>query len=143
MDKVQDLTTAGENTYSDVQLTNIAYNLIFSTGVHNEACKEWIYLTPAGQTWAAFKPHFTAVHQLLHRMQTLAAMARCTANNVYEEQVHKQTAEALSQLADATSSDRATVADLASTHTQLMEQVANYTTKWQQKIQKLLHSAIA
>eukprot|EP00957_Ditylum_brightwellii_P009917 748323-Ditylum_brightwellii.AAC.1 len=49
MDKVQDLATAGENTYSDAQLTNIAYNLIFSTGVHNDACKEWICLPPAGR----------------------------------------------------------------------------------------------
>eukprot|EP00957_Ditylum_brightwellii_P146722 11168829-Ditylum_brightwellii.AAC.1 len=40
MDKVQDLVTAGENAYSDVQLTKFAYDLIFSTGVHNDACKE-------------------------------------------------------------------------------------------------------
>eukprot|EP00957_Ditylum_brightwellii_P083024 6311574-Ditylum_brightwellii.AAC.1 len=122
MDKVQDLATAGENTYSDAQLTNIAYKLIFSTSVQNEACKEWIHLTPAGQMWAAFKPNFTAAHRMLHEMQTLAARAGYTANYIYKDQVNKQTAEALAQLAEAASSVRATVADLASTNTQLMEQ---------------------
>eukprot|EP00957_Ditylum_brightwellii_P094590 7204742-Ditylum_brightwellii.AAC.1 len=68
MDEVQDLATVGENTYSDAQLTNITYNLIFSTGVHNDVCKEWIRLTPAGRTWAGFKPHFTAAHRMLHKM---------------------------------------------------------------------------
>eukprot|EP00957_Ditylum_brightwellii_P106920 8156970-Ditylum_brightwellii.AAC.1 len=119
MDEVQDLATAGENAYSDVQLTNIAYNLIFSTGVHNDACKEWIRLTAAGQTRAAFKPHFTAAHQMLHKIQTSAARVGYTANYIYKDQVNKQTAEALAKLAEATSSDRATVADLASTNTQL------------------------
>eukprot|EP00957_Ditylum_brightwellii_P157041 11952011-Ditylum_brightwellii.AAC.1 len=62
-------------------------------------------------------------------MQTLAARAGYTANYICKDQVNKQTAEALAQIAEATSSDRAAVADLAYTNTQLMEQVANYTTK--------------
>eukprot|EP00957_Ditylum_brightwellii_P074956 5696229-Ditylum_brightwellii.AAC.1 len=70
MDEVQDLATAGENAYSDAQLTNIAYDLIFSTGVHNDTCKEWICLTPAGQTWEALKHHFAEAHRMLHKMQT-------------------------------------------------------------------------
>eukprot|EP00957_Ditylum_brightwellii_P144921 11038534-Ditylum_brightwellii.AAC.1 len=100
--------------------------------MHNDACKEWICLTPAGAagpTLVAFEPHFTTADQLLHKMQTLILRAGYTANNVFEEELHYQTAEALAQLAEATSSDRATVADLASANTQLMEQVANYITR--------------
>eukprot|EP00957_Ditylum_brightwellii_P050539 3832978-Ditylum_brightwellii.AAC.1 len=106
MDEVQDLVTAGDNAYTDVQLINIAYNLIFSTGVHNDACKEWIRLTTARRTWATFKPHFTETHRLLHKMQTSAARAGYTANNMFVDEVNKQMTETLAQLAEATYSDR-------------------------------------
>eukprot|EP00957_Ditylum_brightwellii_P190528 14502531-Ditylum_brightwellii.AAC.1 len=75
MDKVQDLVTAGENTYTNAQLTIIVYDLIFSTGIHNNACKEWLCLLPVNCIWATFKPHFTEAHKLLHEMQTSAARA--------------------------------------------------------------------
>eukprot|EP00957_Ditylum_brightwellii_P084603 6433607-Ditylum_brightwellii.AAC.1 len=73
IDAMQDLAPAGNNACTDTQLINIAYNLIFSTGAHNDACKEWLRLTPGTRTWATFKPHFTEVHHLLHKMQTSAA----------------------------------------------------------------------
>eukprot|EP00957_Ditylum_brightwellii_P143931 10967293-Ditylum_brightwellii.AAC.1 len=37
----QDLAIAAGIPYSDIQLTTKAYNLIFKTGVHNDACHEW------------------------------------------------------------------------------------------------------
>eukprot|EP00957_Ditylum_brightwellii_P060631 4603618-Ditylum_brightwellii.AAC.1 len=38
--KMQDLCTAGGSPYSDAQLTNVAYDAIFKTAVHNDGCKE-------------------------------------------------------------------------------------------------------
>eukprot|EP00957_Ditylum_brightwellii_P137794 10504758-Ditylum_brightwellii.AAC.1 len=54
-DVAQDLCTAGHNPYSDVQLINIGFDLIFRTAVHNDACKEWLRRPPAdkhGQIFA-------------------------------------------------------------------------------------------
>eukprot|EP00957_Ditylum_brightwellii_P107441 8197562-Ditylum_brightwellii.AAC.1 len=129
IDAIQDLASASNNTYTDAQLINIAYNLIFSTGVHNDACKEWLQLMPGARTWATFKPHFTEAHCLLHKMQTLAVRAGYTANNLYVEEVQGTAAEALAQLAEATSSDRSAVADLTAANSNLMEQVANMSTQ--------------
>eukprot|EP00957_Ditylum_brightwellii_P035807 2714776-Ditylum_brightwellii.AAC.2 len=60
--EVQDLCAASGAPYSDAQLNNIAYDLIFRTAVHNDGCKEWIWRPLADKTWATFRPHFMEQH---------------------------------------------------------------------------------
>eukprot|EP00957_Ditylum_brightwellii_P096932 7381880-Ditylum_brightwellii.AAC.2 len=128
MDKVQDLATASENTYTDAQMVSIAFDLIFSSGVHANACKEWIQQPRTAQTWTGFKPQFTQAHQLLHEMQMSAAQAGYTANSVFADNDINEMAEAIAQLAGVTQNDQTIVADLAASSSTLMEQVANMTT---------------
>eukprot|EP00957_Ditylum_brightwellii_P116371 8876236-Ditylum_brightwellii.AAC.1 len=68
----QDLCTAGHNPYSDVQLINIGFDLVFHTAVHNDTCKEWLCRPPADKTWANFRTHFTEAHRYLHELQANA-----------------------------------------------------------------------
>eukprot|EP00957_Ditylum_brightwellii_P155627 11846311-Ditylum_brightwellii.AAC.1 len=86
IDAIHGLAPAGNNAYMNAQLTNKAYNLIFSTGIHNDACKKWLQIMPGTRTWATFKTHFTEAHCLLHQMQTSAAKVGYTANNIYMEE---------------------------------------------------------
>eukprot|EP00957_Ditylum_brightwellii_P023870 1800285-Ditylum_brightwellii.AAC.1 len=72
-------------------------------------------------------------HRLLHKMQTSAARVDYTINNLFMDKVNKQADEALAQLAEATYSNRSAVADLALANVQLMEQVANMSTKMSTK----------
>eukprot|EP00957_Ditylum_brightwellii_P123683 9429243-Ditylum_brightwellii.AAC.1 len=130
MEKVQVLTTAGANTYTDAQLISIAFDLVFSSGIHSNACKEWPRKPCPNQTLTSFKHHFTEAHCLLHEMQTFVVQEGYTANFAYEEDSsNTQAAEVLAKLAVATTNDRAAVADLTATNTNLMGQVANMTTK--------------
>eukprot|EP00957_Ditylum_brightwellii_P013480 1017195-Ditylum_brightwellii.AAC.1 len=65
----QDLAISAEIPYSKVQLINKAYDLIFKTGVHNDACKDWNQKPAADKTYANFQLHFTKAHRELHHLQ--------------------------------------------------------------------------
>eukprot|EP00957_Ditylum_brightwellii_P168913 12856887-Ditylum_brightwellii.AAC.1 len=80
-DVAQDLCMAGHNPYSDVQLINIGFDLIFRTAVYNDACKEWLRQPPADKTWANFCTHLTEAHCYLHELQANAPDTGYTANN--------------------------------------------------------------
>eukprot|EP00957_Ditylum_brightwellii_P050136 3800778-Ditylum_brightwellii.AAC.1 len=122
---VQDLATAGGNPYTEGHLMNIAFDLVFSTDIHNDTCKEWLQVPAARCAWANFKLHFTESHCLLHKLQTSAAQAEYTANNMYADYSQDLAAEVIAQLAEATEADRSTVSNLATTNQMLLDQVAN------------------
>eukprot|EP00957_Ditylum_brightwellii_P072114 5481668-Ditylum_brightwellii.AAC.1 len=48
----QDLTVAAGLRFLDIQLATKAYNLIYKTGVHNDACKEWNCCLAVDRTYA-------------------------------------------------------------------------------------------
>eukprot|EP00957_Ditylum_brightwellii_P016905 1274925-Ditylum_brightwellii.AAC.1 len=105
----QDLAIAAEIPYSKLQLINKAYDLIFKTGVHNDACKEWNRKPTADKTYANFQLHFTKAHRELHHLQVAARQAGYSANfaaNDEQEELQHRTSEALANLAEATTSDR-------------------------------------
>jgi hypothetical protein len=65
---------AGQQPYGKQQIINIAYALVFNTGVYSDACKEWEKQDILDKSWEKFKAHFTTEHRL-YRKQTLTAHA--------------------------------------------------------------------
>jgi hypothetical protein len=55
---------AGQQPYIMHQIINIAYALIFNTGVYGDACKEWEKQNILDKNWENFKAHFTTEHSL-------------------------------------------------------------------------------
>jgi hypothetical protein len=49
---------AGQKPYGTQQIINIAYALIFDTGVYGDACKEWEKQNILDKNWENFKAHF-------------------------------------------------------------------------------------
>ena len=52
----------GNLPFSDSQLVNIGYNIIYDTTALTKACKDWNKLTPPNKTWANFKRHFSEAY---------------------------------------------------------------------------------
>eukprot|EP00957_Ditylum_brightwellii_P000581 45050-Ditylum_brightwellii.AAC.1 len=110
-----------DRIFTDDHLINKAFNLIFITGVHNEACKEWRHQPVAGKTCANFRQHVTEAHEELFELQESAQQAGYTVNMTSTNDFHECTADALLQLFAAIEEDRMTVSNLADTNQQLME----------------------
>jgi hypothetical protein len=51
-----------KQSYGAQQIINIAYALIFNTGVYGDACKEWEKQYILEKIWDNFKAHFTTEH---------------------------------------------------------------------------------
>ena len=119
-----DYAAHANTPFSNEQLVDAAYNLVFNTGVFSEECKRWRQrMPPLTKTWADFQTWFADEHQEWCEDQKLTAQHRNSqANAAYEEDYNdhqEQTIEAIANLATATSSDRATVAQLTRTIAQL------------------------
>ena len=119
-----DYAAHANTPFSDEQLVDTAYNLVFQTGVFTEECKRWRQrAAPLTKTWSDFQAWFAEEHQEWLEDQKLTANQRNNhAKSAYMEQhTHHQerTIEAIANLATATSSDRATVAQMTATIAQL------------------------
>eukprot|EP00957_Ditylum_brightwellii_P191115 14551786-Ditylum_brightwellii.AAC.1 len=68
VDMGQDLATDARNLCNKGQRIGIAYDLIFCTGVLNDACKEWRRFPDATKNWENFKLHFANAHTELQEM---------------------------------------------------------------------------
>jgi hypothetical protein len=44
-------------------IVNVAYTLVFNTGLFPDACRAWQYRAIAGKTWAQFKLYFATAHR--------------------------------------------------------------------------------
>jgi hypothetical protein len=131
IDQIEDsvaLADAASAPYTQAQILAIAYNLIFSTGIFPEACREWRRRPRLEQTWTNFKVEFALAHQEFRDSQITAGQAGYqSANNAYE--IHQETALAIANLATATASDRSTVASLTSTNSSLSTELTEATAK--------------
>eukprot|EP00957_Ditylum_brightwellii_P151800 11559453-Ditylum_brightwellii.AAC.1 len=98
-------------------MVNKIFDLIFCTRVHNDACWEWNRRPTADKTYANLVDHFTRAHRKLHQLQTAAQNAGYSTNLVeteeQEDELRHRTAEALANLAEATTSNRTPVANLS------------------------------
>eukprot|EP00957_Ditylum_brightwellii_P165149 12574432-Ditylum_brightwellii.AAC.1 len=54
IDEGQMLMDATNVPFTKNQLVTKAFNFIFVTGVHNNACKEWRHKAPNDKTWINF-----------------------------------------------------------------------------------------
>jgi hypothetical protein len=108
-------------------IVNVAYTILFNTGLFPDACQTWQSRAISGKTWAQFKIDFvTAHHEFRLTNQTAQQLGFHSANMMIEqgrdESIH-DTAEAITQLATATDSDRGTVATLTTTNARLATQL--------------------
>jgi hypothetical protein len=108
-------------------IINVAYTLVFNTGLFPDACRAWQSRAIAAKTWAQFKIDFATAHREFRLTnQTTQQSGFRSANMMFEqgrENLMQETAEAIAQLATATASDQGTVATLATTNAKLVNQL--------------------
>jgi hypothetical protein len=124
--KVQDaraFAVAGGQPYGATMIVNVAYTLIFHTGLFPDACRAWKSRSISGKTWAQFKIEFaTAHHEFRLTNQTAKQSGLHSANMMIEQgrdESMQDTVNAIAQLETATASDRGTVATLTTTNANL------------------------
>jgi hypothetical protein len=108
-------------------IVNVAYTLVFNTGLFPDACRDWQSRVIAGKTWAQFKLDFATAHRVFRiTNQTSQQSGFHSANVMIEkgrEETMQDTVDAIAQLATATASDRGTVATLTTTNAKLAMQL--------------------
>jgi hypothetical protein len=76
-----DFAAAGDCPYTPIQLTAIAYQLVFKTGMFPEECKLWKRGLPANKNWTGFKTVFAIAHQELRESNVTTAAASFQSAN--------------------------------------------------------------
>ena len=140
IDQIEDgvaLADAAAAPYSPAQIIAIAYNVLFSTGMFPDACRDWRRRPLLQQTWATFKIDFALAHQELRDSQVTSNQAGYQAahNAAYDTasyDIQQETALAIANLATATASNRSTVASLTAT-------ISNLSTELTLANAKLVH----
>jgi hypothetical protein len=120
---------AGGQPYGTAMIVNVAYTLVFNTGLYPDACRAWQSRATAAKTWAQFKIDFATAHREFRLTNQTAQQSGFHSSNMMIEQGRdesmQKTAEAIAQLvtATATASDRGTVATLTTTNAKLANQL--------------------
>jgi hypothetical protein len=118
---------AGGQPYGAAMIVNVAYTLMFNTGLFPDACRAWQSRAIAANTWSQFKIDFaTALCEFRLTNQTAQKSRFHSANMMIEQgrdDSMQETAESIAQLATATASDRGTVATLTNTNAKLANQL--------------------
>jgi hypothetical protein len=73
--KIQDaraFAVAGGQPYGDTMIVNVAFTLVFNTGLFPDDCLAWQVRPAAQKTWTNFKIHFSAVHREFRLMNQTA-----------------------------------------------------------------------
>ena len=118
----------GVTPYTHEHILNIAYNVVFKTGLFEDECKKFKQLPVAQKTWTKLKTDFTESHQELREdHQTIRTAGYGTANGV--DTVDSQTDVALENLAAATTSDRNTIATLTETNAKIVKDITDLIKK--------------
>jgi hypothetical protein len=120
-------TVAGGQPYGAAMIVNVAYTLVFNTGLFPDACRAWQSRAIAAKTWAQFKIDFATAHREFRLTNQTAQQDGFHSANMMIEQGRddsmQETAEAIAQLATATASYRSTVATLTTTNAKLVNQL--------------------
>jgi hypothetical protein len=108
-------------------IVNVAYTLVFNTGLFPDACRAWQSRAIAAKTWAQFKIDFATAHREFRLTNQTAQQSGFHSASMMIEQGRddsmQETAEAIAQLATATTSDRGMVATLTTTNAKLANQL--------------------
>jgi hypothetical protein len=117
----------GGQPYGAAMIVNVAYTLVFNTGLYPDACRAWQSRAIVDKTWAQFKIDFATAHREFRLTNQTAQQSGFHSANMMIEQgrdeLVKETADAIAQLATATTSDRGTVATLTTTNAKLANQL--------------------
>jgi hypothetical protein len=101
-------------------IVNVAYTLVFNTGLFTNACRAWQSRAIAAKTWAQFKIDFATAHREFRLTNQTAQQSGFHSGNMMIEQGRddsmQETALAIAQLTTATASYRGTVATLTTTN---------------------------
>ena len=119
---------AGQTPYSPEQVLNIAYQLIFRTGIFADDCKTWKRRPAPYKTWAQFKFDFKISYQEYSESRELSPGASgfgAEAPTTHQD----ETIDAIANLATATAADRTAVANLMTTNAILTKEVAKVNEK--------------
>jgi hypothetical protein len=118
---------AGGHPHGAAMIVNVAYTLLFNTGLFPDTCCAWQSRAIAAKSWAQFKIDFAMAHREFRLTnQTTQQSGFHSANMMIEQgwdDSMQDTSEAISQLATATRSDRGTVATLTTTNPKLANQL--------------------
>jgi hypothetical protein len=57
---------AGGQPYGNAMIVNVAYTLVFNTGLFPDTCRAWQSRAITGKTWAQFKIDFATAHREFH-----------------------------------------------------------------------------
>jgi hypothetical protein len=118
---------AGGQPYGATMIFNVAYTLVFNTGLFPDACRAWQSRVIEGKTGAQFKLDFATAHRDFHLTnQTAQQLGFHSANMMMEqgrEETMQDTVDAIAQLATSTASDRGTLATLTTTNVKLATQL--------------------
>jgi hypothetical protein len=118
---------AGGQPYDAAMIVNVAYTLIFNTGLFPDACRAWQSRAIAGKTWAQFKLDFATAHREFRLTNQTAQQSGFHIANMMIEQGRDEsmqdTFDAIAQLATATASDCGTAATLTITNAKLATQL--------------------
>jgi hypothetical protein len=118
---------AGQQPYGAAMIVNVAYTLVFNTGLFPDSCRAWQSRAIAGKTWAQFKLDFATAHREFRLTNQTAQQSGFHSANMMIEQgrdeTMQDTVDAIAQLATATASDRGTVATLTTTNAKLATQL--------------------
>jgi hypothetical protein len=77
---------AGGQPYGAAMIVNVAYTLIFNTGLFTDACRAWQSRAIAGKTWAQFKLDFATAHREFHLTNQTAQQSGFHSANMMIEQ---------------------------------------------------------
>jgi hypothetical protein len=118
---------AGGQPYGAGMIVNVAYTLVFNTGLFPNACRAWQSIAIAKKTWAQFKIDFATAHREFRLTNQTAQQSGFHSANMMIEQGRddsmQEIVDAIDQLATATASDRGTVATLTTTNAKLANQM--------------------
>jgi hypothetical protein len=123
-----DFAAAGKCPYTPEQVTAVAYQLVFKTAMFPDECKLWKRQNAVDKTWTNFKTVFATAHQELREcQQTTTSAGFHSANSAMALQT--ETVDAIANLATATAADRASIATLTTTISNLTAELAETNTK--------------
>jgi hypothetical protein len=118
---------AGGQPYGAVMIVNVAYTLVFNTGLFTDACRAWQSRAIAAKTWAQLKIDFATAHREFRLTNQTAQQSGFHSANMMIEQGRddsmQETGEPKAQLATATSSDWGTVETLTTINAKLANQL--------------------
>jgi hypothetical protein len=118
---------AGGQPYGAAMIVNVAYTLVFNTGLYPDACRAWQSRAIAAKTCAQFKIDVATAHREFRLTNQTAQQSGFHSATMMIEQGRdesmQETADAIAQLARATASDRGTVSTLTTTNAKLANQL--------------------